>query len=89
MVHCVLFEIGEQMAKPRDLRIQARELVLKMFDYLKWKRHTVGQCTEMSSRNPEVCGVGTTALQRVVGDVDWKWDKSSVINATIAQMFNY
>lgn len=66
------------MAKPRDLRIQARDLVLKMFDYLKWRRHTVGQRTEMPSR------VGTTALQR---DVNWKWNKGSVINnATIAHV---
>jgi hypothetical protein len=81
MVHYVLFEIGEQMSKPRGLRIQARDLFWKMFDYWKWRRHTVGECTEMP--------VGSTARQRAA-DVDWKWDECTVINnATIVQMCRY
>jgi hypothetical protein len=87
MVHCVLFEMGEQLPKPHGVRTQARDLVLKMFDYFKWKRPTVGQRTEVSSRSSEVCGVGPTAVQRAVGDVDWKWNKDTVIyNARTAQM---
>lgn len=80
MVHCVLFEMGEQIPKPHGLRTQARGFVFKMFDYFKWKRSTVGQRTEMPSRSSEVCGVGPTTVQRGVADVDWKWDKDTVIN---------
>jgi hypothetical protein len=79
MVRCVLFEMGEQIPKPHGLRTQTRDLVLKMFDYFKWKRPTVGQRTEMPSRGSEVCGVGPTTVQRAAGD-DWKWDKDMVIN---------
>jgi hypothetical protein len=80
MVHSVFFEMGEHIPKPRCLRTQARDLVLKMFDYFKWKRSIVDQRTEMPSRSSEVRGVGPIAVQRAVGDVDWKWNKDTVIN---------
>jgi hypothetical protein len=81
MVRCVLFEMGEQVSKPRGLLIQAWDLVLKTFDYLKWKHQAV------PSRGAEACGIGTTTVQGPVGDVNYKWSKGMVINtAGIAQM---
>jgi hypothetical protein len=87
MVHSVLFEMGEHIPNPHCLRTQARDLVSKMFDYFKWKHPTVDQRTEIPSRSSEVCSVVPTPVQRSVVDVDWKWNKDTVIsNARTIQM---
>jgi hypothetical protein len=69
MVQFVFFEMEDQRPKRHSLRTQARDLIVKVFNYFKRKQTTVSQCAELNC----------DSVASGVGVVNWKWNKSTVI----------
>ena len=69
MVRFALFEMEERRPKRLSMRTQARDLVFKVFNYVKWKRTTVSQCAELC------CASETSGFDLA----NWKWSKGTVI----------
>jgi hypothetical protein len=69
MVHFALFEMEERRPKRLSMRTQARDLIVKVFNYVKWKRTTVNQCAELC------CASESSGFDVAI----WKWSKGTVI----------
>lgn len=69
MVQFVFFEMEDQRRKRHSMRTQARDLIVKVFNYLTRKRTTTSECAEVSCAS-EASGFDV---------VKWKWNKSTVI----------
>jgi len=69
MVRFALFEMEERRSKRLSMRKQARHLIFKVFNYIKWKRTTVSQCAELCCAS-ESSGFDVANL---------KWSKGTVI----------
>ena len=68
MVHFALFEMEKRRHKRLSIRTQARDLIFKVFNYVKWKRTTVNQCAELC------CASESSGFDVA----DWKWSKRTV-----------
>ena len=69
MVRFALFEMEDARPTRHSMRTQARDLIFKVFNYVKWKRTTVSHCAELC------CASESSGFDMAIG----KWSKGAVI----------